>query len=239
MISTRRFAFSEPDSASSHQQVESSYFPCRIEDNSKLCVVLDLDETLVHCEEFSFCPLTQPKNSYFLPFPDGTGGVQVAPRPFLKEFLFSAAERYELVVFTAGLEEYANLVLDSLDPTRTLFRHRLTRKHCTMAVTPGNGSCRYLKDLAVLKRNMSRMVMVDNVIHNVIQIENGIPIVSFYSNPLDYALISLHQMLFRLDASHDVRQELYGFFKLGPNRSLSFEIGKEDSNGSENPLSKT
>jgi CTD small phosphatase-like protein 2 len=36
---------------------------------------------------------------------------------------------YEIVIFTAGVEEYANWVVDQLDPDGTVISHRLYRQH--------------------------------------------------------------------------------------------------------------
>ncbi|XP_052163130.1 uncharacterized protein LOC127780242, partial [Oryza glaberrima] len=63
--------------------------------------------------------------------------------PGVDAFLATAACAFELVVFTAGLPEYASLVLDRLDPRGILFAHRLYRGACC---DTGNG--RLVKDLA-------------------------------------------------------------------------------------------
>lgn len=70
--------------------------------------MLDLDETLVHTFKVT-----------------GTT-VDFYTRPYYKEFLQSLQNDFELVVFTAALREYADVVLDNLDPEKIL-THRLYR----------------------------------------------------------------------------------------------------------------
>ena len=57
---------------------------------------------------------------------DGTAHVTVFLRPGLSEFLDRASQFSELVLFTAGLEGYANPVIDRIDP-RGRITHRLYR----------------------------------------------------------------------------------------------------------------
>ena len=89
------------------------------EDKGRKCLVLDLDETLVHS---SFQPI---ECSFSLPIElDGQEyKVYVLKRPFVDEFIAECAKLYELVVFTASLSEYANPVIDTLDK-KGLIKHR-------------------------------------------------------------------------------------------------------------------
>ena len=93
---------------------------------SKPCLVLDLDETLVHS---SFRPVPNP--DYIIPVEiDGkVTDVYVLKRPWVDLFLTEMAEKYELVVFTASLAKYANPLMDKLD-VHGVVRHRLFRDAC-------------------------------------------------------------------------------------------------------------
>lgn len=213
MITSRRHAFSEPEDAHPGAPL-LSLFPRRPEDQGKPTLVLDMDETLLHSEEVQLSalgPVLANQHSFLVRFPDGTA-VAVNPRPFLMEFLLAAKQRYELVVYTAGSEEYANLVLDRLDPSRTLFSHRLYRQHCQY-VAFDQHQHGFVKDLDILGRDMRRLVCVDNMIQFVRQGgENGIPIPSYIDNPLDFALKNLMYLLLLLEQSLDVRQDLARMF---------------------------
>ncbi len=93
-------------------------------------LVLDLDETLVHS---SFKPV--PNSDYQLKIDvDGTMyNVYVLKRPGVDEFLERVSQQYEVIVFTASLPQYANPLLDLLDP-KGLIQNRLFRQvrdYCT------------------------------------------------------------------------------------------------------------
>ena len=51
---------------------------------------------------------------------------------------------YEICVFTAGEKDYADAILDFIDPDRAIIKHRLYRHHC---IKPENSV--YVKDLSI------------------------------------------------------------------------------------------
>ena len=76
-----------------------------------MCLVLDLDETLVHS---SFKPTQKP--DYIIPVEiDGTiHKVYVCKRPGVDEFMRRMGEVFEIVVYTASLSKYADPLLDQV-----------------------------------------------------------------------------------------------------------------------------
>lgn len=70
-----------------------------IKEGYKYTLVLDLDETLVHCAPFG--KLDGQKES------SGEEDMIVYSRPGLHEFLQEMSKYYEIVVFTAGGRAYA------------------------------------------------------------------------------------------------------------------------------------
>ena len=72
----------------------------------------------------------------------------------------------------------------------------------------------FLKDLTVLGRDMSQMVLVDNSPHAFgYQIDNGIPIESWFDDPLDTELLKLSRFLDTLHGCKDVRQVVRSEFE--------------------------
>ena len=49
-------------------------------------------------------------------------------RPGCFEFLEEMAKFFELVIFTAAMQDYADSVLDQIDPNK-IIKHRLYRQH--------------------------------------------------------------------------------------------------------------
>ena len=63
---------------------------------------------------------------------------------------------YNLVVFTASVQEYADPVIDWLERERKYFTGRHYRQHCTFR----NGA--YIKDLAQVEPDLSKVMILDN-----------------------------------------------------------------------------
>ena len=81
---------------------------------------------------------------------------QVYKRPWVDYFLRKVASWYQVVIFTASVQEYADPVIDWLDGGRGLISRRLFRDSCTLR----NGS--YIKDLERVESDLSRVCLVDN-----------------------------------------------------------------------------
>jgi RNA polymerase II subunit A small phosphatase-like protein len=176
------------------------------DDKGKLTVVLDIDETLVHTSRGSRTPAAL--ESFEIHVFEQT--FTVFKRPGLDEFLRKAASKYELIAFTAGLEEYSRAVLKAIDPGDIFFRHCLFRQHCA-EVYPNT----VVKDLRIINRSPSRTVLVDNTLTNfLLQPENGVPITSFFDDSKDSALNVLIEFLTTLDTACDVRTPIQATFQL-------------------------
>jgi len=166
----------------------------------KKCLVLDLDETLVHS---SFQPI---ECSFQVPIViDGIRHeVYVLKRPFVDEFLKSVAKHFELVVFTASLSEYANPVLDTLD-REGLIEHRLFRESCVL-----HEGQAYVKDLSRLGRKLKDCIIVDNSpLSYLYDPTNAIGCTSWFGDPHDVELVDMCPMLnIHLKQCKDVRDLL-------------------------------
>jgi RNA polymerase II subunit A small phosphatase-like protein len=168
-------------------------------DAGKKCLVLDLDETLVHS---SFKPV--PGADFIIPVDiDGRPvDVYVLKRPHVDAFIAAVGERFEVVVFTASLAKYADPLLDLLDPARVM-RWRLFREACV----PFEGN--YVKDLQCLGRPLASTIIVDNSPHSyVFQPDNAAPVGTFIDDPADRELLDLLPVLTAVEGVADVRQHL-------------------------------
>nr|CAI5836959.1 unnamed protein product [Callosobruchus analis] len=156
--------------------------PIRHQDMYRKCMVIDLDETLVHS---SFKPITNA--DFVVPVEiDGTvHQVYVLKRPHVDEFLKRMGELYECVLFTASLAKYADPVADLLDQWG-VFRARLFRESCVFY--RGN----YVKDLNKLGRELQQIVIVDNSPASYIfHPDNAVPVASWFDDMNDSELLDL------------------------------------------------
>lgn len=124
--------------------------------NIRNTLVFDLDETLIHCNESIEVPHDVLLN---ITFPNGDStkaGINV--RPHAQDILKELSEMFDLIIFTASHECYANVVIDHLDPKGTLVKGRYFRDSCHR--TPEG---LYIKDLRVLNRPLDKVILIDNV----------------------------------------------------------------------------
>ncbi len=85
-------------------------------------------------------------------------------------------KKWEIIVFTASHQLYADVILDEIDPDNELFDHRLYRHHCKEITEE-----LYVKDLSRFNRQLSQSVLVDNSSYSyALQIDNGIPIFPYF-----------------------------------------------------------
>ena len=72
----------------------------------------------------------------------------------------------------------------------------------------------FLKDLNVLGRDLSQSVLVDNSPHAFgYQVDNGIPIESWFDDPKDTELLKLERFLSTLHGVKDVRSVIRRTFQ--------------------------
>ncbi len=153
-------------------------------------LVLDLDETLIH--------VPKGKNIFIL-------------RPGLRKFLHSLTEYYELIVFTTGIKEYADQIINFIEKDEKYFSYRLYRDN---AVIINN---MYYKDLNILGRDLKKIIIIDDKKQHILQNENSIIIKPFISesedNNNDFILFDLILILIRIanEKPDDIRKSLKNY----------------------------
>lgn len=92
----------------SSEPKKEAYLP-PLQGSKKYTLVLDLDETLVH--------FVAKEKKFKL-------------RPGCLQFLKDMSELFEVVIFTAAAQDYANFILDYLEKEQKFIDYRLYRQHC-------------------------------------------------------------------------------------------------------------
>lgn len=148
----------------------------------KKCLILDLDETLVHS---SFKYLRTADFVIPVEIDNQIQHVYVIKRPGVDEFLKKVGQWFEVVVFTASVLKYGNPLLDKLDHHKAV-HHRLFRDSCY--TYQGN----FIKNLSQIGRPLSESIIIDNSPASYIfHPQHSIPISSWFSDTHDNELIDL------------------------------------------------
>ena len=138
--------------------------------------------------------------------------VGIFLRPKVKEFLQEISRYFLIGIFTASIPEYADAVINYLDPEEKYIKFKLYRNDCVSV-------CDMLrvKDLSLFgEENLDRIVLLDNNIYSFsAQLSNGILINSFFCDKSDDELSNVRKYLIEyILPSDDVRkvnEQLFGF----------------------------
>ena len=175
---------------------------------NKKMLILDLDETLVHS---CFKPnniinnntnnnLAQPDILLKIQFHSKYHDVFVYKRPFVDEFLEKMDQYYNLIIFTASVQEYADPLLNVLDKNR-LIKLRFYRNSC---VLDKNG--KFIKNLSNIFADLKNVILLDNnPISYSYNKTNGLPILTWHFDKKDRELLKLIPILEFTSNVNDVR----------------------------------
>ena len=167
-------------------------------------LVLDLDETLVH---FFYCP----------------SGGNFLIRPHCIEFLKNMSEIFEIAIFTAAMQDYADGILNKLDPNKKYIKYRLYRQHTSIS------GISFVKDLSKLGRDLNKVIIIDNLSDNFkLQPNNGLSIKTWLDDMNDTQLIDIGDFLKNLieKKPFDVRNIL---------QKVNEEVGRREKKNNLNP----
>ncbi|KAF8865031.1 hypothetical protein BDZ45DRAFT_668938 [Acephala macrosclerotiorum] len=174
-------------------------------------LILDLDETLIHSMAKGGRMSTGHMVEVNINTVVGSGSsASLAPqhpilyyvhkRPHCDDFLRRVCKWYNLVIFTASVQEYADPVIDWLEQERKFFSGRYYRQHCTFR----HGA--FIKDLSSVEPDLSKVMILDNSpLSYMFHQDNAIPIEGWISDPTDNDLLHLVPLLEGLQYVTDVR----------------------------------
>ena len=140
--------------------IKTPYITTKMQKN--FCLVLDLDETITH---------NTPTN-YFL------------VRPGTINFLTEISKYYEIIIFTSAHQNYADNILNRLDPEKKFISFRFYKQHTYVEEN------KIVKNIKNLGRDLKKIIFIDNIkyvakysMENIYQIKTWIDDV--FDNELD------------------------------------------------------
>lgn len=216
----------------------------RISLSNKKLLLLDLDETLIHADfeeeylnnenikydaKISFFSENEnitPEKNDLIKYKEDEENKNISDkkikntvgiflRPGVKNFLFEISKYFEVGIFTAASQDYADSIINYLDPENKFIKLRLYRNNCINV-----GDLIKVKDLRLLKNiNIKNIILVDNNIYSFApQLNNGILINSFYYNKEDNELQNVFKYLvdyiFPCEDIRKINEQFFGFKKI-------------------------
>ena len=135
------------------------------------CLVLDIDETIIHT-------MNLPFENYFL------------LRPGLIDFLEEISKLYEIIIFTSSPKSYADPILNKIDLENKFFSYRLYKEHVIFE------KGKSVKKLNMIGRDLNKIIFVDNMKCNAkYNLKNLYLIPSWIQDINDQELIKLKSKL--------------------------------------------
>ena len=134
-------------------------------------------------------------------------------RPYLDFFLREVSKFYNLILYTASYREYAEKILNKIDPKSEYIQNVLARENCTKY------NNNFIKDFRLIaNQNFVKedMILLDNkMISFAYDLYQGVPILPYYNDPLDTELRDIAPFLISLSSKKvslkDVLRERYNY----------------------------
>ncbi|EGR29999.1 protein kinase domain protein [Ichthyophthirius multifiliis] len=121
-------------------------------------------------------------------------------RPQAKQFLKQMANYYDIIIWTASVKDYADPIINQLDPEKKYITQKFYRQHCKV------NEKGYVKDLRLLCKNLKDVIIIDNLQNSFsLNYQNGIQIKDFINSKKDQELQNLQPFLIYMSQQNDVR----------------------------------
>ena len=188
----------------SDETIAKSKFQCAMLQNTSkkltFTIIFDLEDTLVHISE------TLPNAEVFIPVvtqDKKNKKLGLFKRPFIKEAISKLKDlNCEIFVWSSGSTEYANKIIDYIDPENEYFSMRLFRDQCYVS-----HKGLYIKDMRMINRDMDKCLIIDDHAYSFgFQISNGILILPYEGESTDTDLLTVASYVEYLLSTSDARQ---------------------------------
>ena len=147
--------------------------------------------------------------------------VGIFVRNGAKTFLTEVSKYFDVGIFTASVKEYADAVIDFLDPNKNLIEFRLYRNNCINI-----NDKFFIKDLRIIQGvDIKDIILLYNSIYSfTAQLNNGILVNSFFNDKNDIELFNVYEYLInyllKADDVRTINEQFFNFEKLLNDLSL-------------------
>lgn len=173
-----------------------------VKKQNKPTLVLDLDNTLIYS---SSKEIRKYDHIISISHNSKNQNIWILERPYLQQFLDSMHEKYEIVLFTAGIRQYGIKVIKKID-CKSRIDYLLDRRFCTVIGRNVKNQELYVKNLKILGRDLSKVYMIDDRDYSFcLDPLNGQEIPSFDGDLNDDFLLKLEKYLLKFADSEDFR----------------------------------
>jgi Dullard-like phosphatase family protein len=132
-----------------------------------------------------------------------SSSLYIYKRPYVDFFLAECAQIFDIAVFTAAKDNYANNVVGVLNGSNSYIKAVYTRQSCTPC------GIFHVKDLSILGTNLCRTVIVDDILASfAMHLDNGVLVEPWTGDEQDIVLLRLVPFLRELSRQKDFQAHL-------------------------------
>lgn len=169
-----------------------------------------MDETLIHLERNISPEINKDDSKAAIINNINLKKLKLIFRPGLFDFLREMKSLYELIIFSSGVNDYVDAIVEIIEKDGKFFDHILYRTHLSF-----DKKGEYVKNLSSLGRDLNKILIIDdNEKYYKWNKENGICIKPFFGDEVGdqgtLAILSKILKKIRIDAeeSKDIRISL-------------------------------
>jgi len=190
---------------------------------SRGLILLDLDETLIHSEEFPRLEPSMKDFDFKVSFEsDNSFWYMTKKRPFLKEFLEFLFTNFDVGIWTASGEDYALKIIENIGIDKSKLKCFYTKENCSLRLDYETNRYYGLKNLQKLKkkgwaksytnrtgkiRELNKVLIVDDISETAINNRDNLVLIKpFYFDDKDTELLKLISYLEKIKDESNYRR---------------------------------
>jgi len=179
-----------------------------IQVSDKKTIVFDMENTLLQAVyKKNQVPSDYDDHTYIKLFGIQNLKLYLNYRPYLKEMLFELHKDFEIVLFSANIDNYTSKVAQQIQKDGNFFKHVVSKEY----LHHSKEFDFFIMDLNILlgQRDLKDIIVVSNTCGRYLfHLYNGIPVKEYTGNKKDLSLIALTKYLKTFKSVNDVRAKI-------------------------------